>query len=29
MWPSSQRCDDWTAIISGNRNLKLEELGII
>jgi hypothetical protein len=28
-WPSSQRCDDWTSIISGNRNLKLEELGII
>jgi hypothetical protein len=27
--PSEQRCHDWTAIISGNRNLKLEELGII
>jgi len=26
--PDEQRCDDWTSIKSGVRNLKLEELGI-
>jgi hypothetical protein len=26
--PDEQRCNDWTSIKSGVRNLKLEELGI-
>ncbi len=27
-WSNEQRCDSWTSIISGLRNVKLEELGI-
>lgn len=27
-WPKEQRCDHWTSIVSGNRNLKLESIGI-
>lgn len=26
--PETQRCDEWSSIKSGIRNLKLEELGI-
>lgn len=28
-WPEEQRCDEWTSTISGDRNLKLEKLGIV
>lgn len=27
-WPDEQKCDNWTSIKTGVRNLKLEELGI-
>ena len=27
-WPNEQKCDNWTSIKTGVRNLKLEELGI-